>query len=400
MKRKTAKILAITLTACTIFSGCSNNSNKESTEQTDYNYLKDLEKDTYYVHHSDKTYEKVLWTDATFEQSTTTNNANNNRIVWFTEDTYQKIPTLYSGDSLLFKTSDILNETFYLERFEDFGYSVGLCKLTETQSGRYSIYTDPEKNNTFPGGDTDELLKLGNKTVIIDTLGGVPLRVPTKLPNGISTGSQLSRIGSINGLEKDKTYTAEVYEGTTLYKYDFTANVRIMASMQVVKSTDFSFESETVINIAIPESFNSGYYMINGVGLFRYVKGENYDENTNFNVPNEETTANTGNDSNNFLNEYETSTSLDYEPAEIEEDISQTTFELTQTGIINVQASIAGENNNTITSVVYSPSGTRYVMSSIGSSYEVTFEATETGIYTIEIYNLGEAQADINVTCE
>ena len=33
--------------------------------------------------------------------------------------------------------------------------------------------------------------------------------------------------------------------------------------------------------------FNNGYYMINGQGVFRYVKGTSYTERTDFNIPND-----------------------------------------------------------------------------------------------------------------
>ena len=58
--------------------------------------------------------------------------------------------------------------------------------------------------------------------------------------------------------------------------------------MQVYESNDYEFLSSNIVKVNIPEWFNSGYYMINGLGLFRYVVGSSYDESTNFNVPNEE----------------------------------------------------------------------------------------------------------------
>ena len=399
--RKFAKKIAVGIVACiTILavSGCSSAETAEKKEDQ-FAYLKKLEDGNFYVRHSDHKCEELLWTNSTFDQNSTASSPNDKRVVWFDESTYNKIPTLYEGDSLIYKTSDVLTETFVYERFEDFGYSVGLCGLSETESGRYSISTDPDKNNTFPDGDTDELLRLKNKTVIIDTIGGTELRAPKKTENGITLGGPLTRAGSISGLEKDKLYTAQIYEGTKLHEYDFTANIRIMASMEVTKDTDFSFESETIINLQIPETFNSGYYMVNGVGLFRYVKGSEFDENTNFNEPN---VTDSESDSTSPDSDYPSDTiapSLpSYEPAESEVDLTEYSFELSETGFVTVYANITGTSESEITVVVLSPSGNRYVMSKVGSSFETTFEVSEIGTYTMQFYNLGSASADVNIT--
>ena len=49
------------------------------------------------------------------------------------------------------------------------------------------------------------------------------------------------------------------------------------------------FLQSTILEVHIPEWFQPGYYNVNGKGLFRYVKGDSYDEHTaNFNVPNDD----------------------------------------------------------------------------------------------------------------
>ena len=83
--------------------------------------------------------------------------------------------------------------------------------------------------------------------------------------------TEITRVGTLIGFTQNTSYKAEVYQGTECHPYVWTANIRVLGSMETYSTVNYFFESETVINIKIPEFFNSGYYMINGVGLFRYV---------------------------------------------------------------------------------------------------------------------------------
>ncbi len=393
MRKSKTIITALMLSACLGITGCSTQAT-DNVAEGEYAYLKKLDDNIFYVMNSNKECIPLFLPDITFEEGTTPSSPSDNRVVWYKDTDEDKIPTLYAGDSLIFKTSKVLEETFRFERFEDLGYSIGICGLTETDSGRYSLYTDPDKNNTFPYGDTDVLLDFSNKTLIIDTLGGVSLRAPEKTQNGISVGGSLSRAGTVTGLSKDKKYLAQIYEGTELHEFEFVSDVKILASMETFKSTDFNFESETIINIKIPESFNTGYYMVNGVGLFRYVAEGSYDENTNFNIPNE-TSAEESSSGNNSENNYNSS---QYEPAESQVDVSQSMFSLDQPGMVTVYANITGTPAGAVTGSIISPSQKRYVMSKTGNSLEITFEIDNTGDYIVELYNLGSATADISVS--
>ena len=40
-----------------------------------------------------------------------------------------------------------------------------------------------------------------------------------------------------------------------------------------------------IITINLPENLKTGYYYINGAGLFRYIDGNSYNDSTNFNDP-------------------------------------------------------------------------------------------------------------------
>lgn len=387
-------LMCMALSACgTDTSGASN------MKENPYAYLEKLDEGKYYVLHKDKTYQEVYWGAATFDEEDVVSSPSDSRVIWFDEQMYKQIPTLYQGDSLIYKTSDEIVETFTFERFEDFGYSIGLCGLKETDSGRYSISTDKDDNNTFPGGDTDELLLLDNDTVIIDSLGGKELRAPVTTENGVKLNSPVSRCNSILNLKKDVTYKAQIYEGTKLKEYNFKADKRIMASMEVRETNNFTFQQEVIMNINIPSDFHNGYYMINGMGVLRYVNGSSYTESDDFNIPNE-ADENTINQPDNQGN------SVIYEPSETEQaegdpdigEATESTFTLDEVGVVQIYVKLNGtEDPDDVTGVILGPNDERYVMNNAGSSLELTFDAQEIGNYVIQLYGLTTGSADINV---
>lgn len=383
------KWMFLCLSVPLMLSGCQSG-DIDGTEKESYEYLKNLEEETYYVRHENNECEKVYFGNATFEEEDVSSSAYDDRVMWFKED-FEEIPTLYKGESLIYRTDYELNEEFTFERFENFGYSIGLCGMTPTVSGRYCLSTDPDDCNTYPDGDTDKILLLENEIVIIDTLGGKELRESEE--DSIIEGD-VTRCGTIKGLKAGNSYKAEIYEGTNRHEYLFKADVIILGSMEVIETTDYFFESETIINIKIPETFNTGYYMINGMGIFRYVNGNSYDENTDFNIPNIKEDLNGVSTQVGSNNNFETIT------AEKEDDIDIKTkvFSVDKTGqkTIIVKVDAQGDMSK-IEGYLISPSGKRYKMEKKDRQFEISIDIKNLGEYTIEFLNLGNATAEVNI---
>lgn len=360
----------------------------------------------FYVRHSNGRDEPVYFGYATFNEGSTSNTPDNGRVMWFKDD-FENIPTLYAGDSLIYYTKDILEEEFNYERFYDYGYSIGICGLEPSTSGRYKISTEVDDNNTYPGGDTDVLLTLNNDELLLDKIGGEKVRENKNNPND----SFLTQIGSIAKLKEGGKYTVEIYEGTIQHNYTFTADVRLLGSVEVVETNDYTFQSDNVICLNIPQEFNNGYYLINGIGVFRYVSDNTaYDENTNFNIPNsinekeneinyrddEEpffSSANNGNDTSpsegtsiNNIQENSTKTLFTYDKT--------STFNIIETGEVtvyvsfSVPADLIGDGLPDVSANITSPSGHIYSMRKNNEGLYLTLEAEEVGTYTIGYRNL------------
>ncbi len=415
MKRNISKMFfAATLAASLAITGCGTTSTNQNKPE---NYIDNLDEGVFYVRDINNKCAPVYFGAATFEEGNVATSPSNDRVLWYTDDMFENIPTLYAGDSLIYKTPSEFEETFTFERFEDFGYSIGLCHLTQTESGRYSISTKASDNNTFPDGDTDELLLIHDvERVRIDTLGDVKLRAPKELEDGTYTEDQLTRVGSIKNLEKDKIYNAEIYTGTFRSVYQFKANVRIFGSMEVTSTTDYVYESEKLIRIGIPSFLKSGYYLINGVGSFKYVNDVKENEPfINYNEPreNEEenekkteidtiTVGTNYNQANKPQNSTENNT---YDAPDNSENETHTkaesVFSINEPGLVEVEAYISDSSKAALASgKVIAPSGATFLMDNRGETLNAAFETTETGSFTVQIFDLDGAKAKINVSIQ
>lgn len=421
MKRRFLIVLSILVTSLLTLSGCAqeedewdfdvNNEDKviyelegEKKEVSTTVY----EDGMFYVRHSNGKDEPVYFGYATFEEGRTASSPDNDRVMWFKDD-FEKIPTLYAGDSLIFYTKEILDEKFIYERFFDYGYSLGICGLEPSTSGRYKISTDINDNNTYPGGDTDVLLTLDNDELLLDTIGGERIREDKNNPND----SFLTQIGSLAKLKQGGKYTVEIYEGTIKHEYTFTADVRLLGSVEIVETNDYMFQSDNVICLTIPETFNNGYYLINGVGLFRYVSDDViYDENTNFNIPNvvddKSPYSYTEDEAEYFFNDYmdvSDSTGSSGNSSSTQNTQNQdsgtlftydktSTFNIIETGEITVYVTFSvpkdmvGDGLADVSANITSPSGRKYSMRKNNEGIYLTFNADEVGTYTIGYRNL------------
>lgn len=386
--------------------GCSTVKDETPKDvKSENNNLKNIKDGEYYILHSDNTIDPLYLGDPSFEDIATA--PSDSRTIWFKED-WDQVPTMYLGDSLVFYSTKELDEQFTYERFEDYGYTVGVRNLKETQSKRYSVGTKADDKNTYPEGDTDELLLLSNENVIIDKFAGVDLRAPEE-PNPIEDieikeEAPVTRSGTIKGLNKDGIYEAEVWDGTKKYVYKWKADVRALGSMEVYQTNDYEFTSDILIKATIPEEFKTGYYMINGAGLFRYVKDStHYDENTDFNERN--ITDEDENDRNaEKINKEEadlTGTQYDTRStntSSVYNDEQKSTFTLNKTGqvYVKVYVNAAEEEMHGLDALIETPGGQTLKMTKDGTEFSLVFITEETGTYIVKVYGLKGKEISID----
>lgn len=268
--------------------GCSTFTRQKKEETTLADNEDSLEDGEYYILHKSgkkSTFTKVCMGDASYdtsedaEISDTPSSTAASRTLRYTDD-YDEIPTLYDGDSLIFYSTRALDDGFVLERFESFGWTFGITGMTKMNSDRYSFLTggDDDPKNIDKKSDAAQLIKaFPDSKLVIDDIGGTKVR-----SNNVTRGGSIT-----GGLKRGDTYSVNLYAGTEHYQYNLKADTYVMTSMAAYQDSDFEFLKSKILKINIPSWYNSGYYNINGKGVFRYVKGDSYNDSTDFNIPNE-----------------------------------------------------------------------------------------------------------------
>jgi hypothetical protein len=329
--------------------------------------VKGLDDGGYYVVHNNVP-KKIYFGNATYDEGSTTTSvdpdAETDRAMWYTED-YKKIPTMYDGDVLIYYSTEELAEEFNFERYEDLGKTVGVSGLKKTKSGRYKFEVSEDSKFVYPNHDTSKLLNFSQDSVILDEIGGQPIRE-----------DNISRCGSIYGLPADKTFKCKVYGGTEVTNMNFKSDVRVFASYQDYVSNDYTFLSTNIIKVNIPEWFNTGYYCLDGEGMFRYVIGDKYDKKTDFNVLNNNPEENE-NDENSGEQKNEAFFIASNELGN-------------KTLTVTLGAAPEGTTPTTATMTVTDPNGKEFTATEgAEGSIVLNYDASAVGEYTVTITNLG-----------
>ena len=288
MKNKYLCLIPV-LISCTLFTGCgitigkvtigtkdTIDAKKASVNATEKNTTPELEEDAYYVLHNGK-YTPLYFGNSSFDEGEVVNEPLTTRLLWYIDDysnnaDIDSIPTLYKDDQLVYRYSDTLTEEFNFERFYDLGRSFGIYGLSETKSGRYSLSIDPDL--MYPDSDVyNDISSLTSETVILEQMDTMKLRVGQGLVSDYGTICNFAFDDNENLIEADPSqeYTFLVYNGTYKNKFKFKPTYRILGSYEDYISYDFSFIEDDLIEITIPNWFESGYYLINGVGVVKYI---------------------------------------------------------------------------------------------------------------------------------
>jgi hypothetical protein len=103
----------------------------------------DLEDRSFYIQKENGTYERPYVGDTTFTGDSTSGKI---RVAWFGKD-YDRIPTMHRGEKVVYRSKYEFNPSFSVERFQDIGYTIGICGMSPTSTGRYAFSTNPESRS-------------------------------------------------------------------------------------------------------------------------------------------------------------------------------------------------------------------------------------------------------------
>ena len=191
------------------------------------------------------------------------------------------VPDCYKNELIAFMSNSYKNcDHITLERYKDYGYSIGCFNgtyLTDTEQ-LFLMLSNIDSNSSLYE-KISEISSESNTEVRIEKING---RYLSKDNINIS-------IGTIANLEKDKDYKVGLYIGTKYYELDVKADTHILGAYEL-----FYYDREYIqdtpngyMAFSMPADVPSGYYFVNGEGLFKYFnyeKGMKDNNNEDMNV--------------------------------------------------------------------------------------------------------------------
>lgn len=248
-------ITTISIIVILSFSGCKLiKSNKVEEKKVTAISRENLD-EGYYVLVGDDKYYPISDYGLTFSSIAT--KPKSSRIAWWT-DGDKLVPTLRKEtDRLIYFSKKQRLSLFSLEEMEDYGYSIGISNISYDEK-LHEYYFNPY--NTQSNSDANRYSKaFDTNNVYINNIN-----------DATNIETYISRSGTLLGLEKGKGYDLGIYYGTVYKQITLIADTRIMASYKIYTLNKYTLTKDGYQVIELPEELPSGYYCVDGLGLFYY----------------------------------------------------------------------------------------------------------------------------------
>lgn len=218
----------------------------------------DLAEDTYYVKEGTDFYEAYA---ASGTATGIPSKVDDQRLVWLQKDA-SLVPTLYKGEVIAYSSSKTELTSAPLERFRDIGYSIGIYGMTFDSSS--SPQFDYQLKNVVKDSSAYEVMSDDKSdSFSISSING---QAVTK---GMANGA-----GVLTCMEANKDYSVEYYSGTYYKKQTFTASTHMLQAFELYSIDSIEQTKNGYVEIKLPEDLKTGWYMIGGKGLFKYIDHE------------------------------------------------------------------------------------------------------------------------------
>lgn len=283
MKIKKIYLSLMIISLVPILSSCGlfNREEEEFDNNVDIiNNIEDMEDGSYYLKKSDKEYQRPYVGNLNYKrENNQMPDVNPAYVAWFGQD-FQKIPTMHKGEKIIYKSSVPFGEKIRIQRYFDFGYTMGISGLYKSsESDRYYFRVGEDTNYINPDSSAGAILEEFNSTaaILLESIGDTPLK-----------SGNVTEAGTVKGLEKGKTYSNYMYVGTQLKKFNIVADVKCLSAAEYDEITDYRYTKSKTVEFTFPKYYNSGYYFIGGFGFVRYVDSDKkFNENMDMNIPND-----------------------------------------------------------------------------------------------------------------
>lgn len=322
--------IIFTIIFCTLLGGC-----KPIFQQKTDKYLQvelsknQLKPNIYYI----KDGTKFIATYKANTASVKNANGQNQNIVFLTID-YKTVPTLYKNEIIAIASQKTDISDIKLTRYKEIGYTIGSYGLTPDAEGYLS---GSLKSNIYINSGMYQYLSSKAKS---DQLRIISIN------NQPVSKEMLTNTGIFNCLEKKASYSFDYYAGTYYSTGTAVADTFMLEEYEYYNLTESYNTKNGYIAFSMPEDAKSGWYYINGSGLFKYVaeeKGINVDS-LDMNEP--------------YYSSMELQESIYSQKFSTSFDVRMTNVTLT----FDYDAAFKVNSDEPIKGTVYAPDGTAYEM--------------------------------------
>lgn len=223
---------------------------------------KELLNDTYYVK-TGADFNAVYLPNGTARSITTAQR--DNRLLWTMQDE-SLIPALYQNEIIAYQSEDTKLDNIIIERFKDIGYSFGLYGGVMSADG----YIDYNLSSQLIEDCSayDQLFDSPSQYIRIASINDEPV-----------TKDMLDSSGTITGLEENGVYEIGFYSGTKYMTAAIKADTHFFQSYEITQIDKANTTKNGYLAISMAKDAKSGYYMINGSGIFKYYAFEKNTQN-------------------------------------------------------------------------------------------------------------------------
>lgn len=287
MKKRQIAAIAVVMALCTIVSGgCGKKTARKDTRPLTPDdmhpaYYSDdtgIPSGTYCIAHKTSgkngagvVYYPLYAAENTGEPSDDATGESGDRFFWLNYNVDEgKLPTMYPGDQLIYKSDKSVPAEYTIEKFFDEGYTVGVAGLYENEYNKPAFDTGNDKCVISKHSDA-RILRTIAKKVTSDDDDDVEI-VFNAMDKEELAMDRLDSAGMIYGLDEGRKYNFDLRIGTKSYPASMTANVHEFRLGETYKYKSIDYITDTMIRVNLPDFMTTGYYEINGSGAFRFLK--------------------------------------------------------------------------------------------------------------------------------
>lgn len=258
-------VIVLNMVGLFVLSGCGKQIFQEKVDPYEKVGIEDSELvyDTYYIKEGSKFYKSYL---PGGNSSSVASSVDSTKIFWMNRD-YTLLPEYYKGEMLAYATDENYMNDVVLERYKDCGYSLGFYGGSFDEDGYFCVDTE---NKLIAGSDAGTKLSDEKSAIIrLVSINGEKI-----------TEAMVNSAGVIEGLEKDKKYKLEFYAGTSYITEEVKADRRIFQMYEMYDISDATITKNGYYSISLPKDMKSGYYLVDGSGMFKYYDFKRGDKDT------------------------------------------------------------------------------------------------------------------------